>query len=247
MTSDLELAVALATEAANLAANYFRAGVEIRYKKAPGDVVSVADEEAEELIRRRLQEARPDDGMLGEEGVDTPGARRWLVDAIDGTLNFLRGDPFWCTALALQDEQGSVVSAVHHVASGETFSAARGQGCWLNGEPLRRPAQVPLSHAVLATYLHPGDGQTACVHRVLDQIASTRIRGSGSLELAWLAAGRVDVWLQRNVLLWDLEPGSLLAREAGAVTGDVDNAEGRWSFGCDPCSAGVLSGLLAEG
>lgn len=241
--NDLELVVRLAREAGALAGGFFRTGLEVRYKSSPSDVVSDADTQAEALIRQILSEERPEDGMLGEEGTSTTGKRRWLVDAVDGTFNFLKGDPFWCTALALEDADGVVVSAVHHVASGETFSAARGQGAWLNGAQLGRSA-VTLDHAALATYLHPGDGEKATYQRVLGSVATSRIRGSGSLELAWLAAGRIDVWLQRNVLPWDWAPGSLLVTEAGGVSASVENPEGLWSFAADAASAEELRQLI---
>lgn len=243
--NDLELARHLVREAGALANGYFRTGTEVRYKSSPSDVVSDADEQSEALIRRILAEERPDDGMLGEEGTSTPGVRQWLVDAVDGTFNFLKGDPFWCAAVALQDAEGTVVSAVHHVASGETFSAERGQGAWLNSERLQREA-VALDHAVLATYLHPGDGENATYRGALAQVATSRMRGSGSLELAWVAAGRIDVWLQRNVLPWDLAPGSLLVSEAGGVCASVENDEGLWSFACDVESGAQLTQLIAD-
>lgn len=243
--NDHELAVHLAQAAGALAAESFRTAVEVRYKSSPSDVVSDADEQAEALVRSSLARERPDDGMLGEEGTSTGGERRWLVDAIDGTLNFLKGDPFWCTAIALEDTDGIVASAVHHVATAETFSAVRGGGAWLNGVRLQR-REVALSYAVLATYLHPGDADNATYRRVLDAVATSRMRGSGSLELAWVAAGRIDVWLQRNVLPWDWAPGSLLVSESGGCAASEVNAEGLWSFACGAGSQTSLLRLIAD-
>jgi myo-inositol-1(or 4)-monophosphatase len=94
-------------------------------KSAPGDVVSLADEQSERAILDVLDQQRPDDGVLAEEGGRRPGTRTWLVDAVDGTLNFVSQDPFWCTAVTLEHAHGALVAAVHHPATDETFSAAR--------------------------------------------------------------------------------------------------------------------------
>lgn len=244
LPDDLALAEEAAVAAGACAGRYFGGMVDVREKSAPGDVVSLADIEAEHVVRDLLQSKRPKDGILGEEGSHVDGSRRWLVDAIDGTLNFVRGDPFWCSAIALEDEDGGVVAAIHHVASGETFTAARGRGAFLNGQRLGPLRERPLSEAALATYLHPEDGRTATFQRVLDHIASPRARGSGSLELAWLAVARVDAWLQRNVHPWDLVPGALVVTEAGGACGSVPNAEGTWSYAANHAAARELLPLF---
>lgn len=227
---DLVLAENAAVAAASFARRFLGKHLETRIKTAPGDVVTEADVGAEALVREMLSRERPQDGLLGEEGSSVEGRRRWLIDAIDGTLNFVRGDPFWCSAVALEDGTGPVVAAVHHVASGATYTARRGQGCWLNGNPLHLSSDTPLGDSVLATYLHPGDGRTAIMEAVLDGVASMRARGSGTLELAWLAEGRIDVWLQRDVSPWDRAPGMLLVTEAGGTCGDLRSASGLWSY-----------------
>jgi myo-inositol-1(or 4)-monophosphatase len=242
---DLDLAVRAATGAATLASSLRRTTLTVQTKGTPGDVVTEADLRAEELVRRLITTERPADGLLGEEGSAVAGVRRWLVDAIDGTLNFVRGDPFWCAAVALEDADGPLVAAVHHAASNETLSAIRGQGCWRNGEPVTLGPGVGLDHAVLATYPHPGDEATATFQRVLGAVASPRIRGSGSLELAWLAAGRLDAWLQRDVSAWDWVPGSLLVTEAGGVCDTISTAEGSWSFASTRAAATELRRVIA--
>jgi fructose-1,6-bisphosphatase/inositol monophosphatase family enzyme len=136
LREDLDLAVRAATGAAALAESLRRTTLTVQTKSSPADLVSEADVRAEELVRRLITTERPGDGLLGEEGSAVAGERRWLVDAIDGTLNFLRGDPFWCAAVALEDADGPLVAAVHHVASGETFGAIRGAGCWCDDLPI---------------------------------------------------------------------------------------------------------------
>jgi myo-inositol-1(or 4)-monophosphatase len=242
---DLDLAVRAATGAATVADTLFRTTLTVHTKGAAGDVVTDADLQAEAFVRRLITTERPADGLLGEEGSAVAGERRWLVDAIDGTLNFIRGDPFWCAAVALEDADGPLVAAVHHAASGETFSAIRGEGCWRNGEPVILGPGVALDNAVLATYPHPGDEAVATFQRVLGAVASPRIRGSGSLELAWLTAGRVDAWLQRDVNAWDWIPGSLLVTEAGGVCDTVSTAEGSWSFASARAASSELRRVVA--
>jgi myo-inositol-1(or 4)-monophosphatase len=225
---DLELARQAAQLAASVAARYFRKPLEVVVKGAPANVVTVADTEAEAAVRELLERERPQDGLLGEEGSSRPGRRRWLVDAVDGTLNFTRGDEFWCSAVALEDVDGALVSAVHHAASDTTWSAARGRGCWQDDLPVRLPAGRALQACVLSTYLHPGDVDRSRFREAIAAVATTRLRGSGSLELAWVAAGRIDLWLQRDVLPWDWVPGSLLVSEAGGSTSVDDRQDGRW-------------------
>lgn len=218
LLADLALAQDLARLGARVATQHFGGPTPVRVKTAPGDVVSLADEQSERAILDVLDRQRPDDGVLAEEGGRRPGTRTWLVDAVDGTLNFVKQDPFWSTAIALQDAHGALVAAVHHPATGETFSAARGIGCWLNDTPLRLPDGPALASAVVSTYLNPGDITSAPLQRVAAAAASLRIRGSGSIELAWIAAGRTDAWLQPNMKPWDRVPGSLLVQEAGGTT-----------------------------
>lgn len=246
VSDDVALARLAAVTAGNLANEHFRHAISIRTKSAPGDVVTNADLEAEDAVCQLLVRERPNDGILGEEGTRVAGTRRWLVDAIDGTLNFVLGDPFWCSAVAVEDSEGGVAAAIYHSSSGEVFTAARGAGSWLNDQPLELGHGHALEDSVLATYLHPGDGERHSFLRVLDAVASTRIRGSGSLELAWLAAGRVDVWMQRNVNPWDFVPGALVVTEAGGVCETISGADGEWSLAAGVGQFENLRRLLRE-
>ncbi len=148
---DLSLAVEAAQLAATVAVSFRRDALRVSEKGgAAGDVVTQADVAAERAVLELLASRRPGDGVLGEEGSERAGVRRWLVDAIDGTLNFVRGDPFWCSAVALEDTSGSLVSAVHHASTGETFSAVREEGCWLDGRHLTLGSGRGLDQSVLA-------------------------------------------------------------------------------------------------
>lgn len=221
-------AVRIAGEVA--AARFRSPGLAVTVKSGPGDVVTVADREAEAAALDHLRLRCPDDGVVGEEGGRRRGRRTWFVDAIDGTLNFVSGDPFWCSAVALVDDAGPVVSAVHHPATGELFSAARGRGCWLGDAPLTRGPGPALPDATLSTYLTPEDVSDPVVAGLARAAAALRIRGSGSLELAWVAAGRADLWVKSDALPWDWFPGALLVAEAGGVAETVPGPGAAWSF-----------------
>ena len=221
-------AVRIAGEVA--AARFRSSGLAVTTKSGPGDVVTEADRQAEAAALDHLRLRCPDDGVVGEEGGHRPGRRTWFVDAIDGTLNFVSGDPFWCSAVALVDDAGPVVSAVLHPATGELFSAARGRGCRLGEAPLTRGPGPALGNAILSTYLTPDDVDDPVVVGLAQAAAALRIRGSGSLELAWVAAGRADLWVKSDALPWDWHPGALLVVEAGGVAETVPGRGVAWSF-----------------
>lgn len=227
-TSDLELARQAARLGAEVAARYFRTDIPVSTKTGPGDVVTVADRHAEHAVVELLTRHRPDDGVLGEEGSLRSGERTWVVDALDGSLNFVRGDPFWCCAVALADPGGPLVAAVHHAESGETFAAQRGAGCWLGDAVATVRPSTGLATAVVSTYIE-GDDIHHPVHRSFTAgSAGLRVRGSGSLEMAWIAAGRGDAWVARDMQPWDRLPGALLIGEAGGVSKTWDMQGVNW-------------------
>jgi fructose-1,6-bisphosphatase/inositol monophosphatase family enzyme len=207
--------------------------------------VSDADEAAERAVRELLARERPDDGFLGEEGSAKPGVRRWVIDALDGTVNFLRGDPFWCSAVALEQAGSPVVSAVHHLAGAETFSAVKGGGAHVGDERLR-VADTRLAEGILATYWNPCDALRSVMSRVVAGTASTRVRGSGTLELAWLAAGRLDMWVQREPAIWDWMPGALLVTESGGRAEIVDVDGECWHVACSRRNWSAAEGMLTR-
>jgi myo-inositol-1(or 4)-monophosphatase len=197
-------------------------------KSTATDLVSDADRDAEALIERLLRAERPDDAIVGEEGANREGRSgvTWLVDPLDGTVNFLYGIPHWCVALACADRVGTRVGVVHDPNRGETFVAERARGAWLGERRLAVSDQADLGHALVAT----GFGydalvrrrQGAAVARVLSQIRDLRRFGSAALDLAWLAAGRCDGYFESGVNPWDIEAGILLVTEAGGQVSRVD-------------------------
>jgi myo-inositol-1(or 4)-monophosphatase len=223
LDEDLALAERAARAAAAVALEHSGEAVEATAKDAPTDVVTEVDRAAEAAAIELIARERPQDGFLGEEGAQRPGARTWVVDALDGTLNYLLGLRGWCAAVALEDAQGApLVSAVCDPVAGELFSAARGRGARLNGAPLApdRSAES-LDEAAIATFLHAPKrdlrGVVPTFTRLLASAGSLRMTGSGTLELAYVAAGRLHGWIQPATYRWDWVPGALLVTEAGGI------------------------------
>ena len=229
--TDRELAAAAAQAAARIALERHGDAGPVTAKDAPTDVVSEVDRAAEAAAVAVIAAERPDDGYVGEEGAEQAGARTWVIDALDGTLNYLQGLQGWCAAVALEDEHGPLAAAVCDPVRGELFTAARGEGATRNGARMRATgrgeggqggAPERLDEAVIATFLHqpkrdlPGVADT--MRRVLAAAGAVRITGSGTLELAYVAAGRLHGWIQPATYRWDWLPGALLVAEAGGET-----------------------------
>lgn len=218
----------------------------------PTDVVTVADREAEAAAFAVIAAARPADAVAGEEGTDRPAApgvdRRWIVDAVDGTLNFSLGLPAWCSAVVLVDGDGPLVSAVYDPERDELFSAARGGGARCNGAPLRVRDAVPLAQATVACHWGFGKlaepGMAEVAHRIVDRVGAFRLPGSGTLELAWVAAGRLHGWLQRAPKPWDWLPGALLVAEAGGTAATAGDAP--WALAGSAATVAALRAELLE-
>jgi myo-inositol-1(or 4)-monophosphatase len=206
------------------------------------DVVTEADRRAEAALVEILRAERPDDAIVGEEGAAVAGGeRRWLLDPVDGTLNYARGLPAWCAAVALVDGAGELATAVYDPVGDELFSAARGEGATLNGAPLRGGGAPALGEAVVATFVdvRRRDGAIAAgTERLLRSVGALRATGCGSLELAWVAAGRLHGWVQAEVEPWDWHPGALLVVEAGGAA----RVAGRWHAAA--AGAGLCDELL---
>jgi myo-inositol-1(or 4)-monophosphatase len=248
---DLEVAERAATAAGKVALRHLGTALEVEVKSAvPTDVVTVADREAEAAAVAVVTEHRPLDAVFGEEGSDIPGQddRRWVIDAIDGTLNFSLGLPGWCSAVVLTGADGPLACAVFDPERGELFSAARGSGARVNGRPLTVRASVPLDRAAVACQWGFGKlelpGARRVVGRIVDEVGAVRIPGSGTLELSWVAAGRLHGWMQPDAAEWDWLPGALLVREAGGAAITVDDAEVPWSLGGSTETVAQLRTLL---
>lgn len=194
--------------------------------KGPGDFVSKADREAERLIKEELLGARPTYGWIGEETGVQAGAdptRRWIVDPLDGTTNFLHGMPHWAVSIALE-HKGEIVSAVvYDPAKDEMFWAEKGAGCWLNdNRRLRVSGRRALAEAVFASGVPFGAKSTLPatlqdLARLMPACAGLRRWGSASLDLAYVAAGRFDGFWERELNVWDIAAGVLLVKEAGGI------------------------------
>jgi myo-inositol-1(or 4)-monophosphatase len=232
VADDLELAAELVREAGDLAAAMLRNGLTTEHKTSISDVVSAADHAAEKHVVGRLRDERPDDGLVGEEGTDEPGERTWFIDPVDGTYNFLSGLPLWCSALALADREGPVLGAVYHPATDELWLGGRDHPATWNGSPVPLLEERPLAELSVASYLHPttlpDDSARIPLLRAIQGAATVRMLGSGSIELAAVAAGRLGAWVQINSLDWDWLPGVALVHAAGGTT-EVFQAHGhRW-------------------
>ncbi|MER5425616.1 inositol monophosphatase family protein [Streptosporangium roseum] len=196
-------------------------------KSSPTDVVTALDKASEELIRARIKAVRPDDAILGEEGGSTGDGRvRWIVDPIDGTVNFLYGLPDWAVSIAVEVDGEIVAGVVNVVPRGEVFTAARGEGAWLSGERLRCNTGVPLNRALIATGFGYETGrrkiQAEVLAHVLPRVRDIRRAGSAAADLCSVAAGRVDGYYERGPQVWDYAAGGLVAAEAGARLGGLN-------------------------
>ncbi len=200
--------------------------------KGAGDFVSRADIAAEGIIRETLGEARPHYGWLGEESGEEAGkdpTRRWIVDPLDGTTNFLHGLPHWAISIALEHKGDVTAAVVFDAAKDEMFVAEKGQGAWLNAQRLRVSDRRRMIESVFATGLpfasRPKLPETVRdLSALLPMSAGVRGLGAAALELAYVAAGRYEGFWERNLRPWDIAAGILLVREAGGfVDGMVAN------------------------
>jgi myo-inositol-1(or 4)-monophosphatase len=248
VSGDLELAASLVHEAAALAEAMLRDGLTTVHKTSMSDVVSAADHAAEDLIVSRLRAARPGDGLVGEEGTNEPAERTWFIDPVDGTYNFLSGLPLWCSALALTDAAGLVLGAVHHAATDESWLGGRGHPTTRNGVPVAPLVDRPLSDISVASYLHPttlpDDGARIPLLRVMRGAATVRMLGSGSIELAAVAAGRLGAWAQIDSLDWDWLPGVALVEGAGGVATVLEASGHRWHLAGSAQAVAEISALV---
>ncbi len=230
--ADAELAADLVREAGTLASRMRHDGLTVAQKTSISDVVSDADEAAERLIAGRLAQLRPDDGVLGEEGAASPGRRTWVIDPVDGTFNFVSGLPAWCSALALIDGADLLLGAVYQPTTDELWLGGPDLPTTLNGVPLGPLPDRGVHEVAISMYLHPTRVSDAPLRdgllRAISAAASVRIIGSGSVELAAVAAGRLGVWLHADTPEWDWLPGAALVQGVGGVTDVFEYGGHRW-------------------
>jgi myo-inositol-1(or 4)-monophosphatase len=224
-----EVAEAIAREAGHQLREAFAGPlVNVTAKSSPTDLVSEADHAAERLIRERLASARPCDGFLGEEGGDEVGTTglRWVVDPLDGTINFLFRIPQWAVSIACEDASGTLAGVIYDPMRDELWSAERGGAALLDGRPISASTRTDLATSLIAT----GFGydaeirryQAEVVARLLPSVRDIRRLGSAALDLAWTAAGRYDAYFERGLNHWDLAAGELLCTRAGLAVRELE-------------------------
>jgi myo-inositol-1(or 4)-monophosphatase len=226
----------LALRAARAGAEVVRAGfgsVTAAELKGANDPVTEIDRRSEEAIVSMLRAERPSDAVIAEEGAGVAGgSRRWYVDPLDGTVNFVHGIPQVSVSVAVYDEDGGLAAVVIDPLREETFSAVRGRGATLNGAPITVSRAAELRGTVVATgffYDHDryADEYARPVAAVLARVNGIRRFGSAALDLAWTAAGRFDGYWELGVAPWDTAAGALLVREAGGLVTDPYGTEAK--------------------
>jgi myo-inositol-1(or 4)-monophosphatase len=228
LSDDSALAERAARAAGEVLMGYFGGPIRgLDSKTSATDPVSDADREAERAIRELLEAERPDDGLLGEEGSRAAGdsGRRWVIDPLDGTVNFLYGIPQWCVSVALEDARGALLGVVFDPLHDELYSATRGEGAALDGAPISVRDGGDLGRALVATGFsyeaaHRAE-QAEVARRLLPRVRDIRRAGSAALDLCWVACGRVDGFYERGVKPWDWAAGRLIAEEAGGVVREL--------------------------
>lgn len=194
-------------------------------KSSPIDVVTEMDIAAEKLITEFVAERRPEDGFLGEEGAAVEGSSgvRWVVDPLDGTVNYLYGLPSWAVSIAAEVDGRAVVGVIAIPMRGETFHAVEGGGAYRDGERVRCRTAPPFSQALVGTgfgYLaHRRDHQAAVARELVPQLRDIRRSGTCAVDLCDVACGRLDGFYERGLHRWDYAAGVLIAREGGALAG----------------------------
>jgi myo-inositol-1(or 4)-monophosphatase len=207
--------------------------------KGPANFVTSADRRAEETLYQELSKARPGYGFLGEEGGHREGAdksHRWIVDPLDGTTNFLHGIPQFAISIALEREDSVIAGLIYNPASEELFIAERGKGAFMNDQRIRVAGRKRLADAVIACGLpHIGRGDLVLARKetgaMQEQVAGLRRFGAAALDLAWVAAGRLDGYWERDIKPWDMAAGFILVREAGGYISDCDGGDDMFAKG----------------
>jgi myo-inositol-1(or 4)-monophosphatase len=241
-SANLNLMIKAARKAARSLVKDFREVENLQVSaKGPGDFVSKADREAERIVKEELLSARPHYGWIGEEtGIEegTDPTRRWIVDPLDGTTNFLHGLPHWAISIALEHKGEIVAGVIYDPAKDELFWAEKGQGAWMNDRRLRVSGRRHMIEAIFATGVPFGGRGTlpatlTDLARLMPVCAGVRRWGSAALDLAYVAAGRYDGYWERGISAWDIAAGMILVREAGGFVAPVRDGD-------DPLESGSV-------
>ena len=230
----LDLALEVATETGRMLVDERPLELGFGTKSTPTDVVTVMDTRAERLLVERITAKRPDDGFLGEEGASVAGTSgvRWVLDPIDGTVNYLYELPGWAVSVAAEVDGEIQVGVVVVPTYAETFAAVRGGGATRNGRPISVSDRVTLAQALVGTGFGYDAGRRARQGRILAQVLpavrDVRRVGAASVDLCAVACGRLDGYYERGLAPWDLAAGGLIAREAGARVEGLHGAPPSW-------------------
>ncbi len=217
-------------------------GVRAEYK-ADLSPVTLADRESEALISRTLLEAFPEDGLLGEEGARREGesGRRWIIDPIDGTRDFLRGLPTWAVQIGLESQGRVEAGVAHFPAQNTTYWAGRGQGAWREGERLRVSPVSEIGQALLCLNGFPDVPSLPFAPRLLEWLAGCwAVRSFGGCQDAvYVASGQAEIWIETHGAAWDFAPLRIIAEEAGAVFMNLDGGSSIYAGNCALCAPGL--------
>jgi myo-inositol-1(or 4)-monophosphatase len=247
-----QLAVELAAGAAEVVRVHSRRALGVSSKSTATDLVTETDRASERWLVEQIRAVRPADAIVGEEGAGSPGTSGvgWVVDPIDGTVNYVLGLPHYAVSVAAAVDGQVAAGAVCNVGSGELFRARRGGGAYLDDVRLNGPRDVPLARAVVGTGFSYGPDQRmrqgAVVARLLPLVADIRRFGSASLDLCAVAAGRLDGYFEAGLHEWDYAAGVLIATEAGCVAAGLRDAavSSRMTAVAGPALAGEFFALL---
>jgi len=222
--------------------------------KGPANFVSLADKRAEQMLYEDLTKARPGYGFIGEEGGMREGADKshtWIVDPLDGTTNFLHGIPQFAISIGLRREDTVIAGLIYNPANDELYIAERGKGAFLNDQRLRVAGRRKLDDCVVACGLpHIGRGNHELALREMaalqSKVAGFRRFGAASLDMAFVAAGRLDGYWERNLQSWDMAAGAILIKEAGGVVSCIDGASDPLKTGNVICGNEYIHGELVK-
>ena len=254
----LEALLALATRLAGGAARLQREGLErartdLGTKSSATDMVTEVDRACEELIVDGIRAARPDDGILGEEGTSIAGTSglRWVVDPLDGTTNYIYGHPGFAVSIAVERDREVLVGVVEDTVHGEVFTAVRGVGAKCNGEPVGPTGNTELGSALVATGIGYAAGQrrdqAQALTGVIGRVRDVRRMGAAAVDLCSVACGRVDAYFERGLSPWDLAAGALIAAKPEPRSGQSRMAAVPGSvIAATPALLEPLRALLAE-
>lgn len=243
---EVDFAREIAIAAGTNARRFLDTGI-VTETKADTSPVTAADKDNERLLRDAIEREFPEDGIFGEEGAAKSGTngRRWIVDPIDGTRDFVLGNRFWCVLVGLEEGEESLVGVAHFPMLGETYWAAKGDGAYLNDERLRASSRTSVGECSFhpnGLHLAEARPHLPTIVELMQQSWSVRAYG-GALDACLLASGKVDIWFEPKVAPWDLAAPRLIIEEAGGVFFALDGSRSIYrgtAFGCAPGLAGEV-------